>query len=351
MKDVFDREKEIKLLKDSLDSPLIVILGLRRTGKTSLVKSVLNSLKSTYVFLDMRKFENREYIVYKDFITTLEREVNRLAKRHRDLLSHFRVSGVQVMGVSLKFEWGREKVELSDVFESLNEWAEEKGSTAYIVIDEAQELVKLRGYDVLPSIAYAYDNLRNLSFIITGSEVRVKDKFLKLEDESSPLFGRAHVEINIPPFTRETAIEFLEEGFKEQGVEFGDAERVYEALGGNPGWLTYFGYVYVKFRDEDRALSETKRYAKRLLSKEFCNFLREGGRDKRRYLRVIETCKGGCTWKDIKNSLEALEGREINAGTVSDIVNNLLEYSFLIKEDRKYVFADKLLGEIGNVRC
>ena len=351
LKDVFDREKEIELLKNSLDSPLIIILGLRRTGKTSLVKSVLNSLKSTYIFLDMRKFEAREYIVYKDFIKVLEKEVNKLVKRHKDLLPHFRISGVQIMGVSLNFEWGKERVELSDIFESLNGWAEEKGKTVYIVIDEAQELIKLRGYNVLPSIAYAFDNLKNLSFIITGSEVRVKDKFLKLEDEGSPLFGRAHVEIKISPFDKDTAIRFLEEGFKEQGVEFGDVEKVYEVLGGNPGWLTYFGYTYIKYRDESRALSETKKYARRLLSREFCSFLREGGRDKRRYLRVIETCREGCSWKDIKNSLEALEGREINDGTVSDIINNLLEYSFLIKEGRKYVIADRLLGEIGNVKC
>jgi len=351
LKDIFDRENEIKLLKNSLDSPLIVIIGLRRTGKTSLVKSVLNSLKVTYLFLDMRKFENREYIVYKDFIKTLEREVNRIARRHKDLLSHFRISGVQIMGVSLNFEWGKEKAELSDIFESINEWAEEKGKTVYVIIDEAQELIKLKGYDVLPSIAYAFDNLKHLSFIITGSEVRVKDKFLKLENEGSPLFGRAHVEINISPFDRETAIKFLEEGFKEQGINFTNAEKVYEMLGGNPGWLTYFGYTYTKHGNEDKAFSETKRYAKRLLTREFCSFLREGGRDKKRYLRVIETCKEGCSWKDIKNSLEALEGREINDGTVGEIINNLLEYSFLIKEDKKYVLADKLLGEIGKPRC
>jgi AAA+ ATPase superfamily predicted ATPase len=94
LKDIFDRENEIKLLKNSLDSPLIVIIGLRRTGKTSLVKSVLNSLKVTYLFLDIRKFENREYIVYKDFIKTLKREVNRISRRHKDLLSHFRISGL-----------------------------------------------------------------------------------------------------------------------------------------------------------------------------------------------------------------------------------------------------------------
>lgn len=351
LKDVFDREKEIELLKNSLDSPLIVVMGLRRTGKTSLVKSVLNSLGVTYLFLDMRRFEGREYFVYKDFLKVLEKEVNRLVRRERSLLTHFRIKGVQIMGVSLSFEWGREKAELSDVLDALDRWAEERGETVYVVIDEAQELIKLRGYSVLPSMAYAFDNLRNLGFIITGSEVRVKDRFLKLGDEGSPLFGRAHVEITVSPFDRETALRFLEEGFIEQGVEFTDAEGVYEALGGNPGWLTYFGYTYLKYRDKERALSETKRYAKRLLSRELCNFLREGGRDRRRYLRVIEVCREGCTWKDIKNSLEALEGREINDGTVSDIVNNLLEYSFLVKVERKYVLSDKLLGDVGNVRC
>ncbi|WP_409349272.1 hypothetical protein [Saccharolobus islandicus] len=36
---------------------------------------------------------------------------------------------------------------------------------------------------------------------------------------------------------------------------------------------------------------------------------------------------------------------------MSDIINNLLEHSFLVKEDRKYMITDKLLGEIINVRC
>ena len=349
MKDIFDRESEIKLLKNSLDSPLIVIIGLRRTGKTSLVKSVLNDEKRTYIFLDMRRFENKDYIVYKDFVQTLEREINRVVRKNRDLLSHFHIKGVQIMGVSVNFSWGKDKAELSDIFSSLNEWAEEKGEVIHIVIDEAQELIKLKGYSVLPSIAYAFDNLKNLNFIITGSEVRVKDKFLKFQDEDSPLFGRAHIEINVNPFDKQTAIEFLKEGFKEEGINFGDEERVFDVLGGNPGWLTYFGYIYTKTRDEERAIAETKNYAKRLLSKELCNFLK--GRDKRRYLKVIETCKEGCSWKEIKNSLEALEGREINDGTVHDVLNNLLEYSFLIKDGEKYVIADKLLGEIKELKC
>jgi AAA+ ATPase superfamily predicted ATPase len=51
----------------ALDSPLILVEGLRRTGKTSLVKSVLNARDNPYIYLDMRRFENREYVVYKDF--------------------------------------------------------------------------------------------------------------------------------------------------------------------------------------------------------------------------------------------------------------------------------------------
>ncbi|BAK54810.1 AAA family ATPase [Sulfurisphaera tokodaii] len=262
MKDIFDRENEISLLKNSLDSPLIVIMGLRRTGKTSLVRSVLNEEKATYIFLDMRRFENKEYIVYKDFIQVLEKEINRIIKKNRDLISHLQIRGVQIMGISVNFSWGRDKVELSDIFSSLNDWGEEKGKTVHIVIDEAQELIKLKGYNVLYSIAYAFDNLKKLNFIITGSEVRVKDKFLKLQDEESPLFGRVSIEINIKPFDKETAIRFLEEGFREQGINFDGKERVYDILGGNPGWLTYFGYVYIKIKDEEKAIVNTKKYAK-----------------------------------------------------------------------------------------
>jgi AAA+ ATPase superfamily predicted ATPase len=61
---------------------------------------------------------------------------------------------------------------------------------------------------------------------------------------------------------QETAIKFLEEGFKEQKVDFSDYAKVVEILGGNPGWLTYFGYVYIKKgKDEEKAILETKRYA------------------------------------------------------------------------------------------
>jgi len=50
----------------------------------------------------MRKLENKEYIVYKDFIKMLEKEINRIIKRNKDLLSHLRIRGVQIMGISVE---------------------------------------------------------------------------------------------------------------------------------------------------------------------------------------------------------------------------------------------------------
>jgi hypothetical protein len=47
----------------------------------------------------MRRFENRDYIAYKDFVKSLEREINEITRKDKDLLSYLRhVQGVQVMG-------------------------------------------------------------------------------------------------------------------------------------------------------------------------------------------------------------------------------------------------------------
>ena len=59
-KDLYDFENELNRLltfyRDKL-SRLIVIKGLRRTGKTSLLRVSLNEAKLGYVLIDMREFD------------------------------------------------------------------------------------------------------------------------------------------------------------------------------------------------------------------------------------------------------------------------------------------------------
>ncbi|GAB6945622.1 AAA family ATPase [Vulcanisaeta sp. JCM 14467] len=203
-------------------------------------------------------------------------------------------------------------------------------------------------------IAYAYDNLRNTTLIITGSEFRVFTRFLKLNDTESPLFGRAYIDITLKPFTREQAIEFLRRGFMEHGINLdpGVAERVYEELCGNPGWLTYFGYRALR-TGFDEALRETRREAVNLIRREVCNFIGEGRHlAEGRYVRILETCMNGCRWSDIKRSLEALEGRELNNSIVDSLIKALLDYSLFIREGDRYVLPDRLMRDaVVGFRC
>nr|MCG2895651.1 ATP-binding protein [Vulcanisaeta sp.] len=57
--DLFDFDNELNSLARFVNDPstrLIVVRGLRRTGKTSLTLTALNSLNTPYVFIDVREF-------------------------------------------------------------------------------------------------------------------------------------------------------------------------------------------------------------------------------------------------------------------------------------------------------
>ncbi|WP_216086137.1 AAA family ATPase [Vulcanisaeta distributa] len=350
---MFDRDDEIEKLRASLNEPLVVVFGLRRVGKSSLIKAVLNEYApSNYFYIDLRRFEESGYVSYRDFVKALEDSINARVRSRRLLSMLSRIRGVSISGFRVSFSWGRDRVMLADILDSINDWAGDEGLRAIIVLDEAQELVKARGFNVLPVLAYAYDNLRNLTFIITGSEFRVFTKFLKLNDPESPLFGRAYVSITLKPFNEEQAVEFLRRGFKEHGIEFDRAEEVYEELGGNPGWLTLFGYRALRMGFNE-ALNETRREAVDLIRREICNFINEGRHlAERRYLRILEVCVSGCRWSTIKMALEAMEGRELNNSIVDSLIKALLDYSLLIKEGNTYVLPDKLMRDaVIGLRC
>ena len=44
IKDLFDRRVEVERFKDALNQRMVLVLGVRRVGKSSLVLSTLNSL-------------------------------------------------------------------------------------------------------------------------------------------------------------------------------------------------------------------------------------------------------------------------------------------------------------------
>jgi AAA+ ATPase superfamily predicted ATPase len=63
--ELFDREKELKELESYVKSgsPLILCLGVRRIGKTSLLKVFLNEHGYPHVYINARKLSEYGYSV------------------------------------------------------------------------------------------------------------------------------------------------------------------------------------------------------------------------------------------------------------------------------------------------
>ena len=49
----------------------------------------------------------------------------------------------------------RDRPSSSRILETLNSWTQDRGERVIIVLDKLRELIRLKGYDILPSIAYA----------------------------------------------------------------------------------------------------------------------------------------------------------------------------------------------------
>ena len=330
---------------------MTLLLGIRRSGKSSLVKVLMKEEKGIWIYIDLRKFESSSFIHYRDLIQEMERAINlSLPERLKKLFSG--IKGVSIAGVNVSFKWGgKDKVEFSQILDKLSEISEKEGERVILVFDESQELRKLKGYNLLYPIAYAYDNLK-VRFVFTGSEIGMVYDFLELENPKSPLFGRAYTEVKVNPFDKQTALEFLRRGFEEFNirVEESELEEAVNTLGGIPGWLTYYGFNYIQERDHKKALDKTVETAISLILEEFNNFLKGRGEARERYRIIMTTCARGCRWSEAKNAIEAKEGVRIDDKRFTELLNNLVKASFLVKEGEIYKPADVMIGKAFSVK-
>jgi len=214
--ELYDREKELKTINEfaKKGSPILVMLGIRRIGKTSILKVYLNESDQPSIYIDARRLEEQGFRRSQLYQLLFE-ELNKLRSKWTSILDYLKIlEGVQVGISAIKLKWKEKPPSIVDILSRLNEWAKDNDNKIIIVIDEAQLLRYLRGgkgrIDFTKIISYAYDNLENIKFIITGSEIGVLTDFLGFHDPNSPLYGRIRDELTITRFTREMSIDFLE---------------------------------------------------------------------------------------------------------------------------------------------
>jgi Predicted ATPase (AAA+ superfamily) len=151
--------------------------------------------------------------------------------------------------------------------------------------------------------------------------------------------------IELKPFNQDETREFLKLGFSQFGINFKDYDEVYREIGGIPGWLTYFGFKYVEYRDLDRALSETVNHAIKLIKAEFRNFLLDKLTTRRRYYTIMQAVAKCSTWSEIKRTLQIREGVEISDSRIHNYLRQLMDSSWIVKIDNKYCTPEPLISK------
>ncbi len=342
--DLFNREKELKQFQDVLSyASIIVVTGLRRTGKTSFVDVALSETNRPNVLLDMRDLPivpSRTEIVRK-----IEVAFNKLSRKWisalSDTLKH--VKGVSIVSGSIVFEWGEKGLDLAELFDKIDTWAKSHRQRFLLAFDEIQ---LIRGDKSIPRLfARIADKNRNIIIILTGSEIGLLYDFLGFDNPESPLYGRHYMEIKMHNFNPQEARAFLKEGFEQINTTCPNeiVDYAIEKLDGVVGWLTLFG---ARCRNRGKCSKEivddVVDEGGRLARKEALEIVKFSPR----YgviLNFLSTVKKA-SWANLKAAVEVREKRSLPSSTFTDLLNKLVKTSLVEKEDSEYHIADPLLA-------
>ena len=325
--DLFNFEEEYLALKRAFKRyNLIAIKGLRRTGKTSLMRVVFNEIEKPKCFIDSR--ELAPYTPHQTYLYILKKIEESTTSIFEKILG--RITEIEV-GITLKIE--REM--LAKVLENIN-----KKSEFYLFIDEVQLLKRARLDEFL---AYIVDRYKNIKIVISGSEIGLLDEFLG-EEDASPLFGRAKKIIDIKRLTPPQSKQFLQKGFEQAGIKISKEEiaQAVNELDGIIGWLTLYGFYRIEERE---ALEKVKENASEMVKKEIEAFLKNRAQAKNRYIAILEALSQGAkSWKEIKTYLTIKEGKRIPDIRLATYLKTLRNYGFIEKKGG-YRLTDPLIKE------
>ncbi|HAA86302.1 MAG TPA: ATP-binding protein [Kosmotogaceae bacterium] len=341
--DLFGREQELEALKRSLTiNPITLITGMRRIGKSSLMKVALSEIEYVSVQIDVRRVysDSSGSIGKMDLAAALEKQLTKrsVAKKLRGLLE--KVKGISVMGNSISFDW--RKATFSDILDKIDS----SGEPFVLAIDEAQYFRyygNRGGKSIQNLIAWSYDNLENIRFLLTGSEIGFLYDFLGFNDYDNPLHGRYMNEIRLRPFTKEEALRFLDSALRESGMNVlrKELEAAQDLLDGIVGHLIQYG-LHRTGKDHDEALKEALRTAKLTLRRELAELKKRSPR----YLLALQFIALGATkFSSVLKAFQA-SGDSVSKSRVSDALTVLQKMGWIEKKGSEYSLVDIVFERI-----
>ncbi len=341
-KNLFGGEYSLNNLQEYLldnSTRLIIIKGLRRTGKTSLLNVALNELKSTWVKIDVR---DSPYFERKEFFPFLIEQIKQKIEPTFWEKVISKISGVAISYKDLSLDFFFAKEENAHLFfRNLNQQLKMKNKILVLAFDEIQ-LLKAIKFDYF--MASAFDNYGQIKFLLTGSEIGMLDKFLGKRDYDYPLYGRAYMEIELNRLKEEETKRFLEEGFKQVGknISFEEIKEIIGQLDGIIGWTTYYGWLRLKGISHEKSLERVKEEGKILVRRELDLFLNTR-QAKSKYITLLKfLSKGQNEWDLIKYAF-LKEKNKVADSQLGLYLKELVDYGFIEKQAERYIISDPIM--------
>lgn len=305
---LFGRQRELQEISQALDSgfwPLLI--GAPRVGKTSLLKVLVNEKKGIYL-------DASTSITAADLGTRLIDEL-RGGKLKIKVQFDFKL---------LQVELNKEPVRtLEKIMKSLGE--------TLVAIDEAQNLNDTR----IPGLLSVLYNESRLKFMFSGSMLRM----IKLIERSPQTLGRPVQRMEIAPFSEEISKGFLEAGFKSCGVPIDKVEisEAIRALGGIPGWLSYYGARRCARSSQSVALRQVRTSARKVIEEE----VKRLGPLEEAIVRSLAMIGGG-EWKRILVLASSFYGKEPDRKSLTRSLASLVDMRIVEKTTDGYRLIDPM---------
>jgi len=348
--ELFGREEELTELKQLVEKyPIVSLIGVRRVGKTSILKTFLGITDLPYILIDLRECAGTSHsISHMKLLKAFENSFNILKDSWDKIASILKnIKGISLMGTEIRFDPKTGNADLGEILDALEKGCDKKGEYMIIAFDEAQYLRffgSRGGAEIRRLLAHTYDYHKRIKFILTGSEIGLLHDFLRQDDPESELFGRYISEMTIIPFTKEKSIEFLKRGFEEYEFKIDEEDilRAVQELDGIVGWLVVFGNSVIQKGISDSIFTEVFDMASNMIKEELSELKVKSPR----YITLLRAVATGLNrWSTLKRYLEAIEG-PITDARFQVLLNNLIRYSWIEQREDRYYLIDPVIEKV-----
>lgn len=385
--ELVDREQEVQLLVRDLSNLRVnynhAVIGYRRIGKSSILKKVEFLLKEKgigVVYFDVRRnlaepetfFASLQETIFNEYMRQLSGPkriatgVRRVAEKGAhiitSLISSKKLEGIGVefstdpsgeLRITPKLDFGKgvpNYAKIFDVvFKSVAALAEKTEKKFVVMLDEFQDLEKLRRYRGLGNIIERFrgalqERGKRVSYVISGSRVHILRAMIR--DKSSPLYLHFK-EVPIGPMEQEYAKELFKKYVEAKGTNTGKvdqaAAQAYELVGGHPLYLIALAEAWDGKKSVGYAFAELlssptgalKLYAEYVITEDISEA--RGGPILLTIVRVLAT-KGPMSIGTIANAV----GKPANY--LQEYVDELLKFDVILKDGKDYRLTDPVIA-------